>query len=280
MEAFELARHLCDPLVPLNHDALVFKVSARANHPATEVHSCKKVGLRWVVEVPFMGLVGHRSPMPDYYQASMACALREKNDAYLDFLNIFQNRIVGLAYKAWLYCRPSLTYNNKSPLLRYSGLLMRRSISRLSAQIILSDYFDLLIKVIDFDGGRVSLTADDRSVIGGGKNNNQLGVSMVAGEKVLFPASACRLRIGPLGFSRFMQLLPRASLSLRVMNLARQIISPAIDISIELILKKDDVPLMRLGEKSSALLGLNTWVKSTSFKRDVDDMHYVVNAEY
>jgi predicted component of type VI protein secretion system len=148
--------------------------------------------------------------------------------------------------------------------------------SRLSIEIIFNDYFSLPIKVIDFDGSGYRLSKSDYSRIGGLEHNNHLGTSFVVGDKVRFMQSSCRLKIGPLNKREFIAMLPGKPLSNAIAKFATSLIPSSMNIALQVVLKKKSVSLMHLGQKHTCLLGLTTWIKSSAFTRNADDMCYEI----
>jgi type VI secretion system protein ImpH len=83
----------------------------------------------------------------------------------------------------------------------------------------------------------------------------RLGVDAVAGASVLDHAGAFRLQIGPLGLDAFRDLLPGGGGGARVDDLVRLYTSDALDYDVDLLLRAEEAPPLRLGDTSSARLG-------------------------
>ena len=109
--------------------------------------------------------------------------------------------------------------------------------------------------------------------------NNELGVSLVAGDRVWDVQSKVRLRIGPLGYARFTELLPdrrpqpERKLFFLLSHLVRLYVGPELDFDVQLVLRAEEVPPCQLAESPSFAprLGWNTWVASQAPAEDADD---------
>jgi type VI secretion system protein ImpH len=157
-------------------------------------------------------------------------------------------------------------------LLYYGGLLAQRPRNAVALEAILADYFGLPVKVRQFQGQWLRLDEANQSRLGAG--NNQLGVNLVAGQRVWDVQSKVRLRLGPLRRDQFDDLLPdRTPMPARktfflLSHLVRLYLGPDLDFDVQLILRAPDVPGSRLGESR---LGWNSWVRTGPALRDAED---------
>ena len=138
-------------------------------------------------------------------------------------------------------------------LLRYSGLLAQQVRSAAGLQAMLQDYFQLPVKVRQYQGQWLRIEPSQQSRLQDG-GNNQLGLTTVIGERVWDIQSKFRLRIGPLGYVQFLDFLPdlapipeRKALFLLV-HLVRLYVGPALDFDVQLVLKSSEVPECQLEE--------------------------------
>jgi type VI secretion system protein ImpH len=164
-------------------------------------------------------------------------------------------------------------------LLYYAGFLAHRPRNAASLEAFLADYFGLPVRVEQFRGQWLRLDPSNRSHLGGGRTNNQLGVDLVAGDRVYDCQSKFRVRLGPLSYARFLEFLPdRTQLETRkafflLCHLARLYAGPEFDFEVQPVLRAADVPECQLGEADGvgARLGWNTWVRSGPHPRDAED---------
>jgi type VI secretion system protein ImpH len=164
-------------------------------------------------------------------------------------------------------------------LLYYGGFLAHRPRCAVALEALLQDYFQLSIQIRQFQGQWLVLDPANQSRMDEAGGNNQLGMNLVAGERVWDVQSKIRIRVGPLGYDRFLEFLPdRAPVPERkafflLCHLVRFYVGPELDFDIQLILKAEDVPQCQLqdGAGSGPHLGWNTWIGSGKPARDAED---------
>jgi type VI secretion system protein ImpH len=133
--------------------------------------------------------------------------------------------------------------------------------------------------VEQFRGQWLYLDAENQSRLGPGEGSNQLGVSLVAGNRVWDVQSKIRIRLGPLPIKEFTSFLPdRAVDSERkafflLVHWVRLYVGAEMDFDVQIILQASDVPPCHLGAEagSAPRLGWNTWLSSAPFTHDADD---------
>src|SRR5207247_1898446 len=74
-------------------------------------------------------------------------------------------------------------------------------------EALIGDYFGLSARLLQFQGQWLRLEPENQTRVEGGLNA-QLGFSAVAGERIWSVASKVRIRLGPLSYARFLDLLP------------------------------------------------------------------------
>jgi type VI secretion system protein ImpH len=163
-------------------------------------------------------------------------------------------------------------------LLHYSGFLSHRPRCAGSLEALLADYFQLPMRVQQFQGQWLVLDPTNQSRLGDPDGNCDLGVNLVAGERVWDVQNKIRVRLGPLRYSRFAEFLPdRAPVSRHkafflLVHLVRLYVGPELDIDVQLVLAAEDVPACHLeADADGPRLGWNTWVTSGGFSHDALD---------
>jgi type VI secretion system protein ImpH len=93
----------------------------------------------------------------------------------------------------------------------------------------------------------------------------RLGDEALLGERVLRVDGAFRLRMGPMGYARFRDLMPDGVELPRLVALARLFVGPSFHFDVRLTLKQAEVPVLRLGGDAAGgpRLGWNTWMVAT-----------------
>jgi type VI secretion system protein ImpH len=163
-------------------------------------------------------------------------------------------------------------------LLYYGGFLSHRPRCVSALEELLRDFFQLPAVVEQFQGQWLRLDPDNQSRLGG-EGNNQLGVSLVAGERVWDVQSKVRIRLGPLRLTTFIEFLPdRAPLPRRkafflLVHLVRFYLGSELDFDIQLVLRAPDVPPCQLaeGDGLGPRLGWNTWICTEPPTDDAED---------
>ena len=164
-------------------------------------------------------------------------------------------------------------------LLYYSGLFMQRPRNAANLQALISDYFQLPAQVLQFQGQWLLLDAANQSRLGGPRNNSQLGVNAVVGQRVWDVQSKFRICIGPLDYRQFVEFLPERSASgeskalFLLSHLVRLYVGPEYDFDVQVVLKADQVPALALNAQAEIgpRLGWNTWLRSLPPKHDAPD---------
>ena len=262
--------------------------------------------------VSFMGMTGPSGVLPQHYTRLILERQRDKDFALRQFLDLFNHRAISLFYRAWekyrfptayarlqrgdtpqgedlftscLYAlvglgtpglRQRLGFDDEAVLF-YAGLFAHEGRCTVSLQRMLEEFFELPVEVVQFQGQWMYLSDDDRSQMPSRGTplgrNNQLGVSLVAGERVWDVQSKFRLRLGPLSYTEFLRFTPRGD-GLRVLlEMTRLYSGPEFDFDVQPVLRADEVPWLQLTRDTqhAPRMGWNTWLRSRPFQRDVDD---------
>jgi len=165
-------------------------------------------------------------------------------------------------------------------LLRYTGFLSHRPRCASSLQTMLRSFLKLPVDVLQFQGQWFRLESTGQTSLGGGARNNAMGLNVVVGDRIWDVQGKVRIRLGPLNYEQFQNFLPdRSPIPQRkavflLAHLVRLYVGPDIDVEIQLILKKEDVPATKLGKPAKGLgarLGWNTWSKRKPLPKDADD---------
>lgn len=172
--------------------------------------------------------------------------------------------------------RTSLAQIDDLGLLYYSGFFAQRPRNPTNLKLLLADYFGVPVEVQPFQGQWLALPESDQTQLG---VMGVLGENTIAGSHVWDRASRFRLRLGPLGYDRFNELLPdrapapeRKSFFL-VSQLARLFVGGEYDFDIQLVLAAWEVPEVELADSQGAgpRLGWNTWLISDTPQSNADD---------
>lgn len=152
-------------------------------------------------------------------------------------------------------------------LVYYGGFFAQRPHNASNLRAMLQDYFGLPIDVEPFRGQWLAIARENQTRLGG---LGTLGSNAVAGDRVWDVQSRFRVRVGPLDYPQFEELLPdrsptaaRKTLFL-LMQLARLFVGPDLDFDVQLVLAGPAVPEAKLEDTDGfgARLGWNVWLIS------------------
>lgn len=255
------------------------------------------------MSVNFMGLTGPLGALPSHLTELVANRARLHDTAMRDFFDIFSHRMVSFFYQAWEKSHFTVGYerDQDDPLTNFlyalvglgtTGLRARQPIrdelfvffsglfglaprSAAAIEALLSDYFNVPLELEPFIGAWRKLAERDQCVIGDESGDSaSLGFGVVAGNEVWDQQSRVRLKIGPLSAQRYRDFLPSGTEWEPLKALVRTYCGNDLEVEVQLILERQEVPRCELGKADTAgpQLGWYTWMKAKpEFDRDPDD---------
>ena len=178
---------------------------------------------------------------------------------------------------------PALARIDDLALLHYAGFFAQRPQNATNLRALLADYFRLPVEVQQFRGQSLAIPESGQTRLG---EFGVLGLDAVAGERVWDVQSRFRVRIGPLNYSQFEDLLPdlepqpRRKTFFLVAQLARLFAGSEFDFDIQLVLSAKEVPEAQLtdGEGAGPRLGWTVWLISGEAAHDAEEA--VFDAEW
>jgi len=276
---------------PAESEVLRFRPALSFAFPVSDVaglEQLRKDPPRFRLTTTFLGLYGTTSPLPPFYTEDLM-AREDGDEPVRAFLDLFHHRLLSLLYRAWIKYRyhvqfePSgtdrfsermfallglgteeVTRRTGLPstrLLRYAGLLSQRPRSATALEGLLSDFFDDIDVHIEQCTPRwVSIPREQKAAIG--LSNCALGQDCMLGDKVLSRQSSFRISMGPMSHETFVKLLPGSSGMKTVSALVQWFVQDRFDVDIELLLRGEDVPVVRLSSKEErpTRLGQTSWL--------------------
>ncbi len=266
--------------------------------------------------VAFLGLTGPQGVLPDHYTRQICERLREGDTTLHEFLDLFHHRLVSLFYRAWekysiaaayesaqtsaapegdqftqtlhglvglqsLQARSQLELDEQS-LLFYAGHFADPARTASGLEQMLTDYFEMPIRVEQFQGSWLTLNEDDLSRLPSGENPSglfcRLGENLVAGRRVWDVRSRFRLRLGPLNCEQFLSFLPDGRANRSLVELTRLYVGSDLDFDIQPELLAADVPPLRLNAEGdhAPRLGWNTWLQSSPRSANATDVLFSI----
>jgi type VI secretion system protein ImpH len=168
---------------------------------------------------------------------------------------------------------PSLRQRDEMPdnaKLFHAGILSNQTRSAEGLQTIISNFFQLPVKVEQFVGHWIKLPEDCLCRLGESPDSGSLGMNTVIGARVWDCQSRFRIVLGPLDIDQYQRLLPTGNSLQRLVSIVKNYIGMELSWDIRLILEKRQAPLLKLGK--NAQLGWTTWLKNGSFDKDHQDL--------
>ena len=291
-----------------DREAVRFAVNHALAFPPSQIHGIDSSGEIPKMTVNFMGLTGPLGTLPYAYSELINERLRTRDTGLTDFFDIFNHRAISLFYQAWEKYRFPVVYERDGvdrvsrllaslmglgtqglqnrlevcdeALIFYTGLLALQPRSAVGLRNMLEDYFGVPVNVEQFIGSWQSLATSDQCAVGNGLGfSEQLGVGAVAGDAIWDRQSRIRLQLGPLNREQYLSFLPSGSAWKPLRSLAAFYCGAQMEIEVQLIIDREDVPSCSLGDTSAGgpRLGWFTWMKSgEQFNRSPGDLILLV----
>lgn len=252
----------------------------------------------------FFGVFGPNGPLPLHLTEYARHRLRHVHDpTMVEFLDVFHHRLISLFYRAWADAQPTVQLDRRdqdrfgfyvNSLLGTAEPGMQRRdampdaskrffVGRLSGatqnaeglQAILSHYFDIPVEIESFIGEWLEIPQDSYCYLDDDDQVGQLGRSAILGTKSWQCQHKFRIKLGPLSLEEYHQMLPSGGKMKTLVDIVRNYIGLELSWDINLQLKKQEMPVARLGEFGQ--LGWTTWLPETTPASDVADL--LLNAE-
>jgi type VI secretion system protein ImpH len=259
----------------------------------------RKKGLMPVLRQRFMGLFGNNGPMPLHLTEFIRERIHFHRDHTLvGFVDMFHHRMISLFYRAWANNEPTVSFDRPktdrfssyigclsgvgTPALRerdampdlakfyYSGFLAVQNKPAEGLSDLLADYFRLQVSIEQFVGEWLAIQYGDLTRLGETPRTGELGCSAILGSKVWSCQHKFRIHFGPLDLKQYISLLPNGYRLEQLIAVIRNYIGDELSWDVNLKLKKDQVPMARLGE--STHLGWTSWLGERNSELDADDL--------
>ena len=261
------------------------------------------------LRVTVMSLAGAGAVLPPPYTEALQRSLRDRQPALRDFLDIFNDRSIGLLWRAWARYRPAISAEESRGdhitefLLALTGLLDSGRSDRLPisdrAVLYLGGHFARRVrpaaglravvasrtgwpvKVEEFCGRWLPLPERERTHLAPAyaPRHNSLGAGAVLGRAVWDVESAVGLRIGPVNCAGFRDLMPKSPALRPLVALAGLYAGSAIDLRLQVVCAAAEAPKVLLGthEPIAPHLGWNVWIGQPQ-NAVLDDLSYPIGA--
>jgi type VI secretion system protein ImpH len=240
----------------------------------------------WLEQHSF-GLFGPNGALPLHLTEHAYERRRHKDDAtFVDFLNVFQHRLISLFYRAWANSDPATSFDrpqsdrfamyvgalvglappaarNRDSVLDYAklsraGLFTQQTRSAEALETILADYFDLQVEVRQFSGAWLVTPDELRCRLGGQRDFATLGQGATLGGATWQCQHKFEIAMGPLTLGALQNFLPGGRGLRELHALVRLYTNDEWTWQLRLLLRDVEIPGIRLG--STGKLGWTTWL--------------------
>lgn len=274
----------------------VFASSDISNAKAPDEHGPGEL------EVSFLGAAtpGLYGTLPRRYAEELRYQARNKNPAPLDFLDVFNHRMVSLFYRALEKSRLVLSYESgrgsaferalyavlglgtpglrgRMPvddrmLVARAGLLAMRPMPASGLASVIRSMFGQPVEIVQFLPQRYRIEPDDQNRLG--SVNSRLGEDFYVGSEITLVQSKFRVRLGPLSRDAYDRFLPDQPAFQSLMQVVRLAVGDAMDFDLQLVLQGEDVKPLQLAAVGGSRLGWTSWLTTAPFEEPADDARF------
>lgn len=244
------------------------------------------------------GLLGPNGALPLHVTELARSRELHHGDATLRrFLDLLTHRFALLFYRAWAQAQPTvgLDRGDRSPFEHRIGALAGIGLPTLQQRDALGDasklhfagrlsrqtrdaegllawcraQFGVVVQLQAWCGHWMPVAVPERTRLGG---RERMGRGALLGASVWDVQHKFRLIIGPLRLTRFRAFLPGGTDLARLLAIVRQWVGLEFAWDLQLLLARQDVPAMRLGGRSGAMLGRTAWLGHYRHAHDAGDL--------
>ncbi|GAB5537531.1 MAG: type VI secretion system baseplate subunit TssG [Rubricoccaceae bacterium] len=228
------------------------------------------------IEVGFGGLYGVDAALPNTFHERVTTHSKDTGPLR-DFLDLLGHRPYAQLWRAWARYRPEVrawslgqrdvhairaasltgipetadTPIDTRDLLPLAARLSAWARNAEGLRALLEQATGFSIRVLENIPRFVRLS--DRPKLGSAR----LGIDAVVGATLHDESGKFRLEVGPVGLADFRSLLPGGAGASRIGMLVQLYTSDALDYDVDLLLKAEEAPPLKLGDTSTARLGRN-----------------------
>lgn len=275
---------LGDGLNP-KHDLVSIQSHITFGHKASGVQQVVQMADgKYNVLLNNLSLAGMYGALPDTYGEEIA---NRKNQDMRDFLDIFHHRLMGLLYRFYRKNRIFLGSKNvknniigkilhnitglslfqkqfqfqETGIFPLFNLFWKNGTSISGVQELIRGYFHLKTTVVPFLGGWIYPDKDVLSYLN--KSYQALGKSLFIGRKTWDDTYGFTICIGPMDFEKYVSFIPPTQQNFPILKqLLFYYIDNSYHVRLQLHLKSDAVPTLRLGKQS--YLNFTSWLSPAS----------------
>ena len=244
----------------------------------------RKPGRPSTISISGFGLFGPNGPLPLHITEYVHERIHHHKDHTLSaFADIFHHRLITLFYRAWADSQTTVSLDRKNSAFSrhvaslismgmdsllerdaiydhvkfyFAGHLARQSRNPEGLVSILKRFFGIEVALKEFIPQWIELHPEHQIQLG--QNPVALGKDTILGSKVKDAQHKFRLELGPLSLAQYRRFFPQAQQSKELVSWVRQYIGIELAWDARLLLDKDEIQGLRLGQ--GGRLGLESFL--------------------
>jgi type VI secretion system protein ImpH len=241
------------------------------------------------LRVKFLGMLGPMGPLPSTTTEEALRWFSRHDDAFVRFLDIFNNRFLQLFFRAHSDSRPAshrlrpgedrfrdyvgaamgmggtawrdLDSVPDLQKLGFAGLLGARTVSASRIESLVGGVFGVAAEVVQHVGAWLPLSRDEQTRLG--TAHAELGQGAMMGSGVLVVDTKFRLRLFPRTLARYERFLPNGPWFRRLVDVISNAVSQEYEWDVELVLPDHEPRPTQLGQYGR--LGWTSWMRSPGY---------------
>lgn len=233
------------------------------------------------------GVFGPNGALPLHLSEHAYERRRQQDDpTFIDFLNVFQHRLIALFYRAWANSDPATSFDRPRSdrfvmylgallglappearerdavadyaKLNHAGAFTQQTRSAEGLEVVLENYFGLTVRVNQFVGAWLNIPDELRCRLAGVKDFATLGQGATLGAATWQCQHKFEVVLGPLTLATLKNFLPGTRGLTELHALVRLYTSDEWTWQLRLLLRDREIPGIRVGK--SGQLGWTTWL--------------------
>jgi type VI secretion system protein ImpH len=286
LESFAGGRAPGQSLSP-GKDPVRFRVLPGFSFPASDIAAIRNgdSAPKPEMTVNFMGLIGPKGVLPDWYNEHALQMNYKKDNAFNEFLDMFHHRLISLFYLAWKKYRlaenfqpdgsdpisssladlagvdpaeqdrdPLYYHSARQRLIYFSGMVSRTVPTASVIETVITNAVGAPVQVEQFVMRMIAVHEENRSCLG--RNNGTLSKDAMCGGRIRDINNYFIVKLGPLTWKKYLAFQPRSRNLDMVHLLIARIAGIEYEFEVQLILKGTEIPGLCLGGRNGApLLG-------------------------
>jgi type VI secretion system protein ImpH len=260
-------------------DPVHFCVKPGFSFPASDIEGIRTNGngAPPKMAVNFMGLVGPKGVLPDWYNSHAFDCRQKKDHAFSDFLDLFHHRLLSLFYRAWKKYRlvenfradgsdaisgvlgrlagaghrerrahPRFFGHARHRLIHFCGLVSRTVPTVAAVETLIGHAVGAPVRVEQFVERVLRVHRQDRTRLG--RRNCTLKENALCGGKMHDAGSFFRVHIGPLAWKRYLAFCPGSRNLQMVQELVAYLVGIEYEFDMRLVIRRQEIPALKLGD--------------------------------